>query len=610
MKLKKSIAFVLILLLLSSMAVIQVFAVGSSLSGPSTVKKGQTITVSLLITGAKNIQQANGSLSYNSSQVEFLGGSAVSGWTGAVGSTFNVYDGSGGGNAINGTGTVLTATFRVKASSGKISISASGISVSDGESDKSAGSATYTATVQKSSSSTKPKPSSSSSKPTPSTSGTQSNDPQPNKSDNANLKSLTVSNAELSPAFSAGVTEYTATVPYDVEKLTINAVPADSKASVSVQNNKLTPDAVTPVKVVVTAENGSQKIYQIKVTRQKDPNYKGSDDNTLASLEVDSGVLSPKFDPERGNYVVWLPYETKSLKVTAKAADDKAQGVKISGGETLLENRGTPVTVTVTAENGDQRVYTIVAKRALDPSIDPSLLAEPLKTQQDILTLVQKLGEKGYQGEIPAALERSAMGGELIKALQKYPNVKLNLMFDGASVLLAGSDFTNAVPDKEFGLSYSSPSEKAAQLKAKAGEGAFTYSFGNASLPGEFLYRVKTPLKAGEMANIYGLDENGALVEIKQGVIAGDGGVITYRSSFGGDCAVTAQTIANAAALSTLSNESPAPNGPFGWLNSWASVGIIAGGVLLVGGGLGALLCWLIIRRKSARRVSGSRYRP
>ena len=112
------------------------------------------------------------------------------------------------------------------------------------------------------------------------------------------------------------------------------------------------------------------------------------------------------------------------------------------------------------------------------------------------------------------------------------------------------------------------------------------------------------------MANIYGLDENGALVEIKQGVIAGDGGVITYRSSFGGDCAVTAQTIANAAALSTLSNESPAPNGPFGWLNSWASVGIIAGGVLLVGGGLGALLCWLIIRRKSARRVSGSRYRP
>lgn len=84
----------------------------------------------------------------------------------------------------------------------------------------------------------------------------------------ANLTSLRVSGATLSPNFAVGRTSYTATVDYSVEKVTISATPADSKAKVSgigsvnlsVGNNKKN--------VVVTATDGTKKTYTINIKRR------------------------------------------------------------------------------------------------------------------------------------------------------------------------------------------------------------------------------------------------------------------------------------------------------------------------------------------------------
>ena len=92
------------------------------------------------------------------------------------------------------------------------------------------------------------------------------------KSSNANLASLQVSPGSLSPAFSASTQSYSATVAEDQTKITVSATAADSKAKVSlngVQKNLVV--GTNSVKITVTAENGTTKIYTITVTRTSGP---------------------------------------------------------------------------------------------------------------------------------------------------------------------------------------------------------------------------------------------------------------------------------------------------------------------------------------------------
>lgn len=88
------------------------------------------------------------------------------------------------------------------------------------------------------------------------------------KSTNANLASLTVNTGALSPAFSAGQTSYSVTVPNNVSSITIGATAADSKATVSGAGTKNLNVGANKFSVVVTAESGAAKTYTITVTRQ------------------------------------------------------------------------------------------------------------------------------------------------------------------------------------------------------------------------------------------------------------------------------------------------------------------------------------------------------
>ena len=82
------------------------------------------------------------------------------------------------------------------------------------------------------------------------------------------LSSLTVEEGELSPAFDPAVTEYTITVPSDVENLTVSATANDEKATVVIENPALVAGGTTEVTITVTAENGETRVYTITVTRE------------------------------------------------------------------------------------------------------------------------------------------------------------------------------------------------------------------------------------------------------------------------------------------------------------------------------------------------------
>ena len=314
-----------------------------SLSGPSTVRAGDTITLTYSAGGG--IYGANGSVSYNSSQLTLksctsnVGGS----WQGSFnGSTFLFYDDSLS-SPINGA-TLFTATFTVNANltpGTTVSVSVSG-TASDGTNDSGIG-GSWSATIA------------------------------PPLSKNCDLKALTVSNATISPAFSAGVTSYSASVPFTTSSLQVSATAADANAKVQVGSTALTAGGTTNVNITVTAESGATKTYTIRVAREQDPNYVPSNVADLESLSVEGQTLSPVFSKENTQYYVWLPYETTNVSVSGTASDSKAT-VQVSKVDELEPGKATNITVTVIAEDKTEKVYTVTAFRAPAYADTPAFL--------------------------------------------------------------------------------------------------------------------------------------------------------------------------------------------------------------------------------------------
>lgn len=82
---------------------------------------------------------------------------------------------------------------------------------------------------------------------------------------------------------------------------------------------------------------------------------------TLKSLSISNGTLTPGFSTGRTSYTAKVKYEVTTCKVYATATDGKAT-VAVGGKEALEVGKNTR-TVTVTAQNGTQKTYTIVITR-------------------------------------------------------------------------------------------------------------------------------------------------------------------------------------------------------------------------------------------------------
>ena len=336
LNLKKIISILLVIALIACFVPAVSAAGSASLSGPSVVRAGDTITLSFSAGGG--IYGGSGSVSYDSSQLTLQGYSQSVGGSWAVefnGNSFVFYDNSMA-SPIGSSTTIFTATFAVKsgvATGASVSVTASGVTLSDGQQDIGAGSPSWSTTIAAP------------------------------LSGNCNLASLSVSNAALSPAFSAGTTSYTVSVPYSVSSLNISAGAAHPGAKVSIDNPTLSPASNTTVRITVTAENGAEKTYTIKAWRAQDPNYVESSNANLESLSVDGYQLSPAFAVDVLQYYIWLPYEAETVTINAEEEDGRAS-VSIGECPELIPGKGVDIPVTVTAEDDTQQIYTITVIRA------------------------------------------------------------------------------------------------------------------------------------------------------------------------------------------------------------------------------------------------------
>ena len=86
-----------------------------------------------------------------------------------------------------------------------------------------------------------------------------------------------------------------------------------------------------------------------------------SSDNTLSSLQISPGTLSPAFSPEITTYNASVDSDVEELVVSAVANDSNAK-VSVSGRK-MDPGRNT-TTITVTAEDGSVKKYIIYTTRA------------------------------------------------------------------------------------------------------------------------------------------------------------------------------------------------------------------------------------------------------
>ena len=174
---------------------------------------------------------------------------------------------------------------------------------------------------------------------------------------NAKLASLSVSSGSLTPGFSPSTYSYAVTT--DAASITINASLQNSSATFL---NGYSPRTVnlnygTNTIEIKTKDGNTVNTYTIKVKRTD----QRSTNNTLSTLTVSSGSLSPEFNSLTDSYKVELASDVTSVNIGATLADSSSSFVDGFGPRTVeIEDGYTRASVKVKSQAGNVRVYSIL----------------------------------------------------------------------------------------------------------------------------------------------------------------------------------------------------------------------------------------------------------
>ena len=329
-----------IMIILLSSGVYAAFDASFSLTGPSSARAGNSITVSFKADGngicgiLADITYDTSMLTYSSSsgalkdwRVEVNGGDGKLQIWAEENNSFK--------SPIKSQSTVIELKFRVSSNAktgDKTTVKAAISQASDGNDEINGLSASYTLTVAR-----------------------------PLSTDSA-LKSLSIDGYALKPEFSPDVTEYEidGEVEYTKTSLKIDARPNDSESSVDISGARLSVGRNT-VRVKVTAEDGSHTtVYTIVAIMKQDPDYVASSVSSLSDVKLSAGILSPPFDPDVSDYIVYVPYEVDSITVSGTPKDPKASSAKAESELTVGENELLLICI---AEDGSESEYRINVQR-------------------------------------------------------------------------------------------------------------------------------------------------------------------------------------------------------------------------------------------------------
>lgn len=192
-----------------------------------------------------------------------------------------------------------------------------------------------------------------------------------NPSKNNYLSSLNVEGYKLNSNFDKNTTEYSLSVPYETEKININASTEDSNASLTGTGEKSLTVGKNRFDLVVVAENNDKKVYTVNITRKEKvvettkPNEKQlSSDTSLSKVIV----------KDSNKKEVTLIYDDNTKTYTgdvSSTVDSISFDIKCNGESCTMDKLGTEklkegtneFKFTVTSQNGNKQEYKIIINK-------------------------------------------------------------------------------------------------------------------------------------------------------------------------------------------------------------------------------------------------------
>lgn len=151
---------------------------------------------------------------------------------------------------------------------------------------------------------------------------------------------------------------------------------------------------------------------------------KKSDDNSLASLKLSSGTLSPAFKGNVTKYTATVGYDVTKVVVSAKTSSSKATIESVTGNGTVKLNVGeNTIKIVVKAENGTKATYTIVVTR---------------KAQETVALPTESESTTQTESENTELNEILQWEGEQLKVVEKIPVESIPADFESKLLVVNG----------------------------------------------------------------------------------------------------------------------------------------------------------------------------
>ena len=187
-------------------------------------------------------------------------------------------------------------------------------------------------------------------------------------SNNDDLAFLYVHEGGINPEFKKTTISYDVLLSNEVNLIHVEAIPEDEDSIVSVAGENidkikeidvstLEENKTLNIPVMVTAKNGSVKVYNLNVLKQ----IKTEEDLSLKSLEVSHGILDPVFNANVYNYELKVSYDVLEIEVLGVANQESA---KVFGNGNYSLNVGKNlIVISVVGSDGIEKDYQIVVER-------------------------------------------------------------------------------------------------------------------------------------------------------------------------------------------------------------------------------------------------------
>ena len=220
---------------------------------------------------------------------------------------------------------------------------------------------------------------------------------------NVDLDSLSIDEAELNPGFDSTINKYNLEVDSSVNQLTIHAVPKDPKAQVIITGNKnlLRGENIVNV-VVLSADKSASKTYKLTVNKLADIN------GFLNSITVTSGDinydLTPIYDKEINNYVVYVPASV--TKVTLDAEAESSTAIITGLGDEYVEFKDNIYNIVVTSESGNINTYEVNVYKQYDLTLKSLTVTDAANDEELELNTIFDSNINEYTIDVPYTVDK------------------------------------------------------------------------------------------------------------------------------------------------------------------------------------------------------------